>query len=130
MSSKPFRPSAQARDQRIRLKTRNGIPQGNILCRWTFCLSRRQPPPPTPLDIPSDSNAELTTGVRRRRPRPENAFHGFRPFSLKRTVCAPGLFVRLLFKLFTAHDLRQDPPGEAPDGFHQGVPVERMKTII
>jgi DNA sulfur modification protein DndE len=63
MSIKQFRLSAQARDQRIRLKTRTGIPQGNILCRWTFCLSLRQPTPPTPIDLPGDSNVEMTWQV-------------------------------------------------------------------
>jgi len=63
MSIKQFRLSAQARDQLIRLKTRTGIPQWNILCRWAFCLSLRQSTPPTPIDIPSDSNVEMTWQV-------------------------------------------------------------------
>ena len=63
MSIKQFRLSAQAREQLIRLKTRTGIGQWNILCRWAFCLSLRQPTPPTPLDIPSDSNVEMTWQV-------------------------------------------------------------------
>jgi len=63
MSIKQFRLSAQAREQLIRLKTRTGITQWNILCRWAFCLSLRQATPPTPLDIPSDSNVEMTWQV-------------------------------------------------------------------
>ena len=63
MSIKQFRLSAQARDQLIRLKTRTGITQWNILCRWAFCLSLRQPAPPTPIEIPSDSNVEMTWQV-------------------------------------------------------------------
>jgi DNA sulfur modification protein DndE len=63
MSIKQFRVSAQARDQLIRLKTRTGITQWNILCRWAFCLSMRQPTPPTPIEIPSDSNIEMTWQV-------------------------------------------------------------------
>jgi DNA sulfur modification protein DndE len=63
MSIKQFRLSAQGRDQLIRLKTRTGIGQWNILCRWAFCLSLRQPAPPTPIDLPSDSNVELTWQV-------------------------------------------------------------------
>lgn len=63
MSIKQFRVSAQARDQLIRLKTRTGITQWNILCRWAFCLSMRQPTPPTPIEIPSDSNVEMTWQV-------------------------------------------------------------------
>ena len=63
MSIKQFRLSAQAREQLIRLKTRTGITQWNILCRWAFCLSLRQPTPPTPIEIPADSNVELTWQV-------------------------------------------------------------------
>lgn len=63
MSIKQFRLSGHAREQLIRLKTRTGIMQWNILCRWAFCLSLRQPTPPTPLDIPSDSNVEMTWQV-------------------------------------------------------------------
>ena len=63
MTIKQFRLSAQARDQLIRLKTRTGITQWNILCRWAFCLSMRQPTPPTPIEIPSDSNVEMTWQV-------------------------------------------------------------------
>jgi DNA sulfur modification protein DndE len=63
MSIKQFKLSAQARDQLIRLKTRTGIGQWNILCRWAFCLSLWQPTPPTPIDLPSDSNVEMTWQV-------------------------------------------------------------------
>jgi DNA sulfur modification protein DndE len=63
VSIKQFRLSMQARDQLIRLKTRTGITQWNILCRWAFCVSLRQATPPTPIDVPSDSNVELTWQV-------------------------------------------------------------------
>lgn len=63
MSIKQFRLSAQAREQLIRLKMRTGVGQWNILCRWAFCLSLSQPTPPTPLEIPSDSNVEITWEV-------------------------------------------------------------------
>jgi DNA sulfur modification protein DndE len=63
MGVKQFRLSGQARDQLIRLKTKTGITQWNILCRWAFCLSLQQPTPPTPVEIPSDSNVELTWQV-------------------------------------------------------------------
>jgi DNA sulfur modification protein DndE len=56
---KQFRLSAQAREQLIRLKTRTGITQWNVLCRWAFCLSLRQSTPPTPIEVPSDSNVEM-----------------------------------------------------------------------
>ncbi|HEV3256887.1 MAG TPA: DNA sulfur modification protein DndE [Gemmataceae bacterium] len=63
MSLKQIRLSAQAKDQLIRLKTRTGISQWNILCRWAFCLSMRQPTPPTPIEVPADSNVEMTWQV-------------------------------------------------------------------
>ena len=60
MSIKQIRLSNQAKDQLIRLKTRTGIQQWNILCRWAFCLSLKEPTPPTPIDIPTDSNVEMS----------------------------------------------------------------------
>lgn len=63
MSIKQVRLSGQARDQMIRLKTRTGIQQWNILCRWAFCLSLKQETPPTPIDVPADSNVEMTWQV-------------------------------------------------------------------
>ncbi len=59
MSIKQIRLSAQAREQLIRLKTRTGINQWNILCRWAFYLSLQQATPPTPIEIPADSNVEM-----------------------------------------------------------------------
>jgi DNA sulfur modification protein DndE len=63
MSIKQVRLSSQAKDQLIRLKTKTGITQWNILCRWAFCLSLRQPSPPTPIEAPADSNVEMTWQV-------------------------------------------------------------------
>ena len=63
MSIKQIRLSAQAREQLIRLKTRTGITQWNILCRWAFCLSLQQVSPPTPIEVPADSNVEMTWPV-------------------------------------------------------------------
>jgi DNA sulfur modification protein DndE len=63
MSVKLIRLSSQAKEQLIRLKTRTGISQWNILCRWAFCLSLREPTPPTPIEIPADSNVEMSWAV-------------------------------------------------------------------
>ena len=63
MSIKQVRLSAQAKDQLIRLKTKTGITQWNILCRWAFCLSLKQPSPPTPVEVSADSNVEMTWQV-------------------------------------------------------------------
>lgn len=63
MSLKQIRLSSQAKEQLIRLKTRTGIQQWNILCRWAFSLSLAEPTPPTPIEIPADSNVEMTWTV-------------------------------------------------------------------
>ena len=63
MSVKQIRLSTHAKEQLIRLKTRTGISQWNILCRWAFCLSLSEPTPPTPIEIPADSNVEMTWTV-------------------------------------------------------------------
>ena len=63
MSIKQIRLSSQAKDQLIRLKTRTGISQWNIICRWAFCLSLQEPTPPTPVNIPADSNVEMSWHV-------------------------------------------------------------------
>jgi DNA sulfur modification protein DndE len=63
MSLKQIRLSSQAKEQLIRLKTRTGIAQWKILCRRAFCLSLRQPTPPTPVEVPADSNAEIPWSV-------------------------------------------------------------------
>jgi DNA sulfur modification protein DndE len=63
MSIKQIRLSAQAKEQLIRLKTRTVIGQWNILCRWALCLSLRHRAPPTPVDVPADSNVEMSWAV-------------------------------------------------------------------
>jgi DNA sulfur modification protein DndE len=63
MSIKQIRLSNQGKDQLIRLKTKTGINQWNILCRWAFCLSLREATPPSPIDVPADSNVEMTWPV-------------------------------------------------------------------
>jgi len=63
MIIKQIRLSNQAKEQLIRLKTRTGIPQWNILCRWALCLSLKEPTPPTPIEIPADSNVEMSWHV-------------------------------------------------------------------
>ena len=60
---KQIRLSSQAKEQLIRLKTRTGIPHWNILCRWAFCVSLAEPTPPTPIEVPADSNVEMSWPV-------------------------------------------------------------------
>jgi DNA sulfur modification protein DndE len=63
MSIKQVRLSNQAKEQLIRLKMRTGVPHWNVLCRWAFCLSHRQASPPAQLNVPADSNVEMTWQV-------------------------------------------------------------------
>ena len=58
-----FKVSSQARDQLIRLKSKTGIGQWNVLSRWALVASLREPTPPTPIEIPADSNVEMTWQV-------------------------------------------------------------------
>lgn len=60
MLIKQVRLSNQARDQLIRLKTRTGIANWNVLCRWALCVSLREPTPPSPIEVPADSNIEMS----------------------------------------------------------------------
>lgn len=60
---KHFRLSGQARDQLIRLKSKTGITQWNVLCRWALAVSLSEPTSPTPVEIPADSNVEMTWQV-------------------------------------------------------------------
>lgn len=57
---KQVRLSSQAKEQLSRLKAKTGLTQWNILCRWALCVSLRQPTPPTPIEVPADSNVEMT----------------------------------------------------------------------
>jgi DNA sulfur modification protein DndE len=63
VSIKQIKLSNQAKEQLIRLKTRTGIQHWNVLCRWAFCLSLKQPTPPSPIDAPVDSNVEMSWQV-------------------------------------------------------------------
>ena len=63
MSIKQVKLATQAKEQLMRLKMRTGIPRCTVLFRWAFCLSLRQATPPAPLDIPADSNVEMTWQV-------------------------------------------------------------------
>jgi DNA sulfur modification protein DndE len=56
MIIKQVRISSQAKDQLIRLKSKTGIQNWNVLCRWALCLSLREPSIPTDIEISTDSN--------------------------------------------------------------------------
>jgi DNA sulfur modification protein DndE len=55
--------SQAAKDQLIKLKRVTKIDQWNILCRWAFCRSLAEPTPPSPVEIPTGSNVEMTWQV-------------------------------------------------------------------
>jgi DNA sulfur modification protein DndE len=52
--------SEKAKNQLITLKRRTGIQNWNILCRWAFCLSLREPTAPPNENIITDSAIEMT----------------------------------------------------------------------
>ena len=58
-----IRLSKQARDQLTTLKRRTGIRQWNVLCRWALCRSLVEPSVPPDVEIPVDSNVEMTWHV-------------------------------------------------------------------
>lgn len=60
MSIESVRVSEKAKSQLIKLKTKTGINQWNILCRWAFCLSLKESTIPPNEDIVTDSNIEMT----------------------------------------------------------------------
>ena len=52
--------SQQAKDQLTKLKRYTKLMQWNVLSRWSFCLSLAEPTIPPAMDIPLDSNVEMT----------------------------------------------------------------------
>lgn len=63
MIVKNFKLSQQEKDKLIRLKSKTGIQNWNILCRWALCWSLAEPSIPSGPDIPSDSNVEMSWGT-------------------------------------------------------------------
>lgn len=55
--------SQQAKEQLSRLKGKTGISNWNVLCRWALCLSLAEDTMPPNLDIPADSNVEMSWHV-------------------------------------------------------------------
>lgn len=60
MSLDTVRVSQQAKEQLVRLKTRTGIQNWNVLCRWALCKSLSEVDPPAIVPITTDSNIEMT----------------------------------------------------------------------
>lgn len=55
--------SEKQKQQLIRLKSRTGIDNWNVLCRWALCMSLAEETTPPFEDIPSDSNVEMSWKV-------------------------------------------------------------------
>ena len=53
----------RAREQLIRLKSRTGIQQWNILSRWALCLSLADPTPPSAVAVSGEAAVEMSWKV-------------------------------------------------------------------
>lgn len=60
MSIDTVRISEKAKRLLITVKQKTGIEHWNVLCRWALCLSLADETPPSPAQIPLDSNVEMT----------------------------------------------------------------------
>jgi DNA sulfur modification protein DndE len=60
MIVRQVRLSSQAKAQLARLKFKSGIMNWNVLCRWALCLSLKEPSIPPDIEIPTDSNVEMS----------------------------------------------------------------------
>ncbi len=60
MIIKQIKLSQRSKDKLSRLKGKTGINNWNILCRWALCYSLSQKTIPTDIDIPADSNVEMS----------------------------------------------------------------------
>jgi DNA sulfur modification protein DndE len=55
--------SEKQKQQLVRLKSKTGIENWNVLCRWALCMSLAEKSLPPLEDIPSDSNVEMSWKV-------------------------------------------------------------------
>ena len=60
MIIKQFKLSQPEKDKMIRIKSRTGIQNWNVICRWALCWSLNEPSIPGGIDPLSDSNVEMT----------------------------------------------------------------------
>jgi len=60
MALDTVRVSQEGKNYLIRLKTRTGIQNWNVLCRWALCKSLGELDPPAVVPIATDSNIEMT----------------------------------------------------------------------
>lgn len=57
---KQIRLSSKAKDSLIKLKSKTGIQNWNILCRWAFCYSLAENSVPIDLPVQDYSNVEMS----------------------------------------------------------------------
>lgn len=60
MIVKQIRLSNKSKERLSRLKSKTGIKNWNILCRWALCYSLKEKTMPTDIKIESDSNVEMS----------------------------------------------------------------------
>lgn len=60
MIVKQFKLSQPEKDKLIRIKSRTGIQNWNVICRWALCWSLNEDTIPGGIDPASDSNVEMT----------------------------------------------------------------------
>ena len=60
MICKQFKLSQPEKEKLIRIKSRTGIQNWNILCRWALCWSLKEESIPGGVDPQSDSNVEIS----------------------------------------------------------------------
>ena len=60
MTMKQIRLSQRSKEKLSRLKGKTGIKNWNILCRWALCYSLSEKTIPTDVEIPADSNLEMS----------------------------------------------------------------------
>ena len=60
MFLKQIKLSSVSKDRLARLKGKTGISNWNILCRWALCYSLKENTIPTDVQIPADSNVEMS----------------------------------------------------------------------
>ena len=60
MMMKQIRLSQRSKEKLSRLKGKTGIKNWNILCSWALCYSLSEKTIPTDVEIPADSNLEMS----------------------------------------------------------------------
>ena len=60
MICKQFKLSQPEKEKLIRIKSKTGIQNWNIICRWALCWSLNEPTIPGGVDPLSDSNVEMS----------------------------------------------------------------------